>query len=264
MIPYTNYPYLDSPEPKKEFKKRLDRDIRRYNRSGLPKYPVYVCSNTDPCQVLERDFKYALYTIRRLGENDFPIIIVTKNPSMLLNEEYLKALSEANSLIQVTIPALDKRFEPGAPPPAERIRGVEELIRHGFIVVVRVDPIIPTYGRVRGQGEDEIEELVEILAGVGVEYIISKVLHLVNPKRARSPIHDRFYEELKPLYDEMGFRISPTTMLLNLEERKKLVSPVFRACRKYGIKTMFTCSDPAFFEGCKKCDGVEEILKLQY
>jgi len=206
---------LHHPRPKEDFRRRLDRDLKRYRRSHLPKYPVYLSSNSDPFQILEEWHGHALYTLRRLGEEGYPIILMTKNPGMLLKPGYLEAVAQSRSVVEVTIPFLDGRFEPGAPSPLSRIRAVRELVGVGLRVLARVDPIIPTFGRVQGQTREELWSLVGRLAEAGVSHVISKVLHLVNPGKLRSRRHLHFYRELLPLYLTKGFRISVSTFMLN-------------------------------------------------
>jgi DNA repair photolyase len=52
-IPYTKIKFIWNPEPKKDFKKRLGEDLKKYCQLGYPKYPVYICSSCDPFQPLE-------------------------------------------------------------------------------------------------------------------------------------------------------------------------------------------------------------------
>ncbi|MEM3437256.1 MAG: DUF1848 family protein [Nitrososphaerales archaeon] len=254
---------LQSPKPKGDFKAKLDRDIEKYNASGFPKYPTYLSSNTDPCQLLEERYHHTLYALKKLGEHGYPIVFMTKNPEMLLRSDYIEAIVKSRTVIQVTIPFIDSRFEPRAPHSMKRIYAVKQLVKLGFMVVVRLDPLVPTYGDIKGQSVNEIELLIEKFVNAGVKHIISKSLHLINVKKLHSRPHSWFYEKLKPLYLERGFKISRTTMLLNIEERRKLLKPVHEVCVKYGIK-LFTCSDPPFWRDCIGCDGVEEILGLHY
>jgi len=59
-----------NPRIKKNFKGRLDRDIKEYCDLGLPKIPVYLSSNCEPFQPLEEEHRHSLYALQRLtGRN---------------------------------------------------------------------------------------------------------------------------------------------------------------------------------------------------
>ncbi|MCX8191616.1 MAG: hypothetical protein N3F06_02270, partial [Nitrososphaerales archaeon] len=134
--------HIKDPKSKREFTKRIDEDIEDYIKSDLPRLPVYISSSCEAFHpLLEDRFAYTLYTLQRLREFDFPMIIMTKFSSKLLQPPYLKALDGSRVVIQVTIPFIDGRFEPFAPHPKERIRAVNELLKLGFKTIVRIDPI---------------------------------------------------------------------------------------------------------------------------
>jgi len=244
------------PKPKVEFRKRLNEDIERFCSSGLPKYPIYVSSSCEPFQPLEATYGHSLYTLRRLAENGFPIIIMTKNPEKLLEHDYLKVLSESKVIIQVTIPFSDSRFEPYSPPPERRIKAVAELIEMGFTVTVRLDPLIPSFGGVKGQSKEEISFLVSKFSDVGVSYIVSKCLRLV-PGIAK--MYPTFYYTAKPYFKN---RASEEGLCeLSLEAKKELLTPVYQACREHGMK-LCTCLDHIAFPHSTFCDMAEELFTM--
>jgi len=69
--------------------------------------------------------------------------------------------------IGFTITTLDEGIarwlEPGAPPPAERVRALEELSSEGLRTWVFYGPVIPGVN----DGDDVIEGLLEIVSGTG-------------------------------------------------------------------------------------------------
>jgi DNA repair photolyase len=245
-----------NPKPKEDFRNSLEKDIQRYCSSGFPKYPVYVSSNCEPLQPLEDEYRHTLYALKKLTEKDFPILIMTKNPSKLLEPDYVKALNKSKTMIQVTIPFLNNRFEPNAPTPNERIRAVGSLTTLGFQVVARVDPVIPVYDGIEGQSVEEIDSLVYKLHGVGVNLVVSKCLRLVNGIKKMYP---RLYDCLKPYYRIN--RSEESHCELNCESKQKLLTPIYEACNKYGMK-MATCVDGRHvnFPASIRCDGLEDML----
>jgi len=254
---YTRFSDILNPKPKDDFEKNLERDIQRYCSSGLPKYPVYVSSNCEPLQPLEDKYKNTLYALRKLRANNFPILIMTKNPSKLLEPEYSEVLDKSRTVIQVTIPFLNSRFEPYAPSPNERIHAIDCLTTSGFQVVARIDPIMPVYGAIEGQSVNEIDSLVNQLHRVGGNLIASKCLRLVPGIKKMYP---HLYDQLKPYYQIN--RSSESPWELNPESKQKLLTPVYKACEKRGI-TMATCVDGRHvsFPTSLRCDGLEEMLQ---
>jgi len=233
----------------------LEKAVQRYCSSNLPKYPVYVSSNCEPLQPLEEKYKHTLYALTKLTENDFPVIIMTKNPGKLLEPDYLRAMNKSKTVIQVTIPFLNSRFEPYAPTPNQRIQAVGSLTTLGFQVVARVDPVIPVYDGIEGQSVEEIDSLVCQLHRVGVRLIVSKCLRLVNGIKKMYP---KLYDCLKPYYRIN--RSEESHYELNSESKQKLLTPIYEACNKYGMK-MATCVDGRHvnFPASIRCDGLEKM-----
>lgn len=181
---------------------------------------------------------------------------MTKNPGKLLEPDYLEVLDKSQTVIQVTVPFLNNRFEPYAPLPNDRIHAMKSLTALAFQVVARIDPIIPTYGNVEGQSENEIDCLVSQLRKAGVWLIVSKCMRLaIGIKK----VYPHFYDELKPYY-RMN-RSSDRHWELSAESKQKLLEPIYSACEKYGMK-MATCVDSRHvnFPKSMRCDCFEEIV----
>jgi len=255
---YTMHPDILVPKCKVNFKARLDEDIEKYQESGLPKRLVYVSSNCEPFQPkLEDEHKHSLYALQRLGEAGFRTIVMTKNPGRLLEQPYREAIDRSRTIVHVTIPFLDSRFEPSAPPPQDRLQAVHELVKSGFKVVVRVDPRIPVCNGIAGQTSDELSSLFEQLHSDGVTDIVSKCLRLsIGIKK----LYPDFYERLKPYYVANGFRESRSVYVLNPDAKRQLLAPVYESCNRYRMR-LWTCMDDVGFAGTAICDGSEEILK---
>jgi DNA repair photolyase len=257
---YTRISDIFNPRCKKDFRRRLEQDVEEYCSRGFSKYPVYVSSNCEAFDpTLEERYGDALYTLRVLEKHNFPIIIMTKNPGTLLQPIYSDIMDKSRTVVQVTIPFLDSRFEPYAPPPQSRLKAVGELIDKGFTVVVRLDPLVPSSGMVKGQSREEIDQLIEQASNVGVRKLVSKCLRLT---MGIKKLHRDFYDQLKPYYLVCGYRESPPVRVLKPDVKEKLLTSVYEACGRNGV-AFFTCMDHVSFRDARLCDGTEEILGLR-
>jgi len=253
---YTRPSDIANPKPKKDFENNLRKDLLRYTSKGWPRFPVYVSSNCEPFQPLEEKHRFTLFTLKELAKNGFPLIVMTKNPKQLLSSDYLETLDKNQTVIQITIPFLDTRFEPYAPEPNRRIKEMEKLAKHDLNVVVRIDPIIPTYGNIIGQTQKEIDSLIDQIFKAGIRLIGSKCLRLV---AGIKKLYPKFYDELRPFYKANRLKESPWE--LNPELKKQLLTKVYTACNIYGLR-MATCIDGRHVNlpGTLKCDGSDTIL----
>lgn len=250
-------PNFDKPRCKQNYEANLKRDIERALELGLGNLLVSVSNSCDPFQPLERVYKHTLYAIKRLIENGFRLILLTKNPAQLLEKQYLSALDPKNAIIEVTIPFLDNVgfFEPCAPSSQERIDAVCNLVNAGFIVSARIDPVIPRFGEVLGQSSDEIAALVEKLSQVGVKHVVAKCLRLTGVTARANPV---FYHALVPFYKANGYWAGNCYVIRD-EVKKELLSPVYQACERYGLK-LSTCTDHVQFLNSRFCDQSEAKL----
>lgn len=236
------------PRPKGDFERDLERDIRLLKGQGLEPW-VSISNSTDPLQPIEERYRHTLYSLKRLLEEGFPVLLLTKNPKTLLSPEYLNALFLGRARIHVTIPFLRKSpLEPRSPSPEERIEAVGNLVSLGFDVGVRIDPVIPWEGGL-GQSPDELRFLVFRLADVGVKKIYTKGLRLMGRHRCLQP---DFYFALKPLFRRQGIW-KGTYFVLRDEEKARLLSPVIEAAREAKVE-VFTCTDTLEFLGVRRCE----------
>jgi len=244
-------PNFEVPRCKKDFEKRLDAEIGRAVQLGLNELLVSVSDRADPFQPLESRYKYTLYTIRRLSEAKFRLIILTKNPERMMEPEYLDSIDPKRASIEVTIPFLNGRFfEPHIPPSQRRIELVSELIGAGYIVTARIDPVVPASGSIHGQSPEELRELVARLSAAGVRYVVSKCLVLLG---AIGKSHSALYQQLKPYYAANGYRGGRDVYILRDSVKRRLLTPVYEACVDHGIK-LSTCADHIQFPGTRLCD----------
>lgn len=247
------------PNIKKDFQKNFERDLGLIDTLNLQSLLVSISNSTDPFQcALETQYKHTLFALRLLNEKKMKVLILTKNPTILLSPEYLKALDIKNTVIQVSIAFFDKRedIEPLATSPTERIKAVRELVCLGYKTCVRVDPIIPNINGL-GQSKEELENLISALADARVKHIISKTLKLVGAVKKVNPV---FYETLLPYYRTNGYW-RKNCFMLNEKVKTDLLSPVYEKTKKEGI-TLFTCYETTNFPKAYSCDGAESLVGI--
>jgi DNA repair photolyase len=249
---------FDKPRCKQNFEKRLERDIKDALRLGLDKLPVSISNSCEPFQPLEDKYRHALLAIKLLTESGFRILILTKNPAKLLDIELLEAMDSKKTFIEATIPFQNSKFfEPNALPTTERIQAVAELIKHGFTVAVRVDPIIPQYGNIPGQTASEIETLIEKLHDARVKFIIAKCQRLVG---ATAKVHPELYYGLRPFYVANGSWTGNCYELKD-EVKQKLHVPIYQACNQHNM-LYSTCLDNVHFPNSVRCDRSSSFFMM--
>lgn len=247
------------------FRKSLQHDINRAGTLGINSYVVELSASTDPFQPSEAKYGESLFAITELLKAGFKVLIITKNPGLLLTDGYEHLLNDKNLFIDVSIASLYEGTKKGGllnnngPSSTKKIASVKEITGKGKEVRVRIDPIIPTLNTFKGQDEQELKELVKILSGSGVNLIISKTMRLSMgmPK----PIIENYL----PFYKKNGTLVG-STYILNPEIRKKMLSPIYDACRQNGIKFCPCCDFDVFNrENVSSCrvNGETHIMQRQ-
>jgi len=240
--------------PKKELLAVLKREAARLNGETIS-----LCNSSDPYPRVEASEGLTRRCLEILAECNCKIQIITK--SNLVTRDY-DLLIKVPSTVALTITTEDdslaKVIEPFAPSSSQRIRAVQDLIKAGIPVSVRIDPIIPL---VNDQLQN-LQSFIATLSGIGVKHLTCSTykakpdnwmrLNQVMPKAA---------EKIKHLYFQQGERIGGS-MLLAKEVRFKILKSVrdladannmkFGVCRE-GLAQLNTAS----------CDGSWLMPKLK-
>jgi len=250
----TSYIRVERSTPKKDFIKRLLRDLERAN----PQIPISMSNSSDPYPPEEAAYKLTRKTLEILLPRGFKVLVVTKGALVARDADLL---SKGNAAVTMTITTLDenlaKRLEPGAPSPRERINALRVLVEHNVPVGVRVDPIIPFLN----DDESEIKELIETLASIGVKFIVTSTYKARpdNLKRMKKGFPE-IADKLDRLYRASGEWVRGY-WYLPLILRKKLLRPVIEAARKMGLEYA-TCREGLTSRewfNAKSCDGTHLI-----
>jgi DNA repair photolyase len=127
-------------------------------------------NTTEPWQ----DKQQAISILQLCNKFSLPLFLQMKGLNFDAVCDYLKPFAD-NSSIFVSLPSLDqrvaKRFEPGTPPIAERLRIIEWLRNEDFYVIGALSPYCEQWA------EDPVK-LVDTLADTGVNQIFFDYLHL--------------------------------------------------------------------------------------
>ena len=197
------------PREKKDFNKKLENDLTNIKKLSLHPAPIHISNSTDPLQPLEKIHKHTLLLLNKLKESRSlftTITILTKNPSILCEPEYLeviKTLSTNDHLfqIEVTCPFHNdetrKFFEPEAPKVESRLEAIRKLRKENITVALRIDPIFPReplpkeffdkpllkdYDAPMSQTDEDLEILIKFAAEVGCSRVIVSPLKLTTSR----------------------------------------------------------------------------------
>jgi len=241
----TYVPNFHTPRVKPNFRKGLITDIKRL-REKEERVWISISNSCDPLQPLEERVGDTLFALNKLSESGFPLLLITKNPKLLLVKGYMEALSKGPSKIQVSIPFIKTPLEGGAPPSEERFLSIKELVKEGLDVSIRIDPVIP--GQI-GQDVQELKELIFRAKEAGVKKIYAKVLRLMTGFKRIRP---KFYETLLPFYKKEGVWCG-TYYVLKDHIKEELLLPIWESAQEAEME-LFTCTDRLYSPGVRQCE----------
>jgi len=277
------YCYAQSYEPdqarcKDNFKKKLLKDLAEIEEFNLPAAPVHLSNSTDPLQPIEQQQKLTLYTLQQLLRHRqyfTSVVILTKNPSTLLELEYMDVLRELAELpedhshksffdnnsepalrIEASLAFSNQDnadfYESGAPSIAKRMEALKQLRQNDIPVVLRIDPLLPRNPLPDGkfladfqlpdaQSLSALEELVRFAAVNGVLHIVYSVAKIVTPGYKPIP---QAMQQLKDVYEYVA---KPDKLILRggswrlpqITAQKHIVKPFLEICHSYGMKAYF-------------------------
>ena len=245
--------------PKKNFRRRLLRDLARYE----PGIPINIGTSSDPYPPEELEYgltRTALEILVPLGRR---VLITTKGTLYATRDRDL--LKRGNVAVTPTITTLDPRIsmiiEPGAPLPERRLGAVRAAAEAGIPVGVRVDPIIPYVN----DDPYEIEELVARIAEAGARFVVTSTYKARpdNLARLRAALPSGLARRIARLYSkDRAVRVGGY-MYLSRSERERLLRPVVEAARRYGLEHA-TCREGLTgreWFNAASCDGTHLIPK---
>lgn len=132
-------PSFNECRPKKDLLVQLKREAARLNGETIS-----IANSSDPYPRAEISTGLTRRCLEILSESNCKIQIITKSNIVTRDDDLLCKIP---STVALTITTEDdntaKLIEPWAPPPSQRLRAAQDLIKAGIPVSVRIDPIIP-------------------------------------------------------------------------------------------------------------------------
>ncbi len=154
----------------------------------------------DSYQPIERDYQLTKRALQVVHEYDYPVHMLTKSVLIKRDIDVLKRISErSGAIVSFSFSSVDDKisavFEPGVPPPSERLRALAFFKKEGIACGMFLLPAIPLI-----TDTPELMEYALIKASeVGVDFVIFGGMTLKEGKQK-----DYFLDSIQGLYPELA------------------------------------------------------------
>jgi len=153
----------------------------------------------DSYQPAEKKYELTRKTLQLLYEKNFPVHVLTKSTLVKRDIDILKQINKkTRAIVSFSFSSADDEisaiFEPGVPPPSERLKTIKMFKEEGISCGMYLMPVIPFITDTR----EKMEETVRKACEVGVDFIIFSGMTL---KEGRQK--DYFFDVLKNRYPEL-------------------------------------------------------------
>jgi len=264
---------------KHAFRANLVKDLDALDTYDVRPAPVHISNSTDPLQSLEEEHRHTLYALTKLAERRHrftTVTVLTKNPAVLTDEHYLRALHRLNKLpadhpcsarfaengysplrVECSLAFRDdhsrKLLDRAAPSVESRMAAIRFLRKEGLSVFVRIDPLFPRdplpggkkmsdFGLPDIQPAADLEDLIRFARAVGAGHVVYSVGKITRPRFGTLP---PVMEKMKRVYEYL----SPEQPLVSRGGSWRLpaniasslvVEPFLNLCRQYSVEAK-TC-----------------------
>lgn len=268
----------DEPNCKSTYERKLLQDLDDLDKFNVPPAPVHLSNSTDPFQKLEEQVWQTKFTLKQILQHRHrftSVVLLTKNPSIAAQPEYVKLLQQLQSLpanhpqylkfVQQNIPALRleislafwqdtarKVFDPAAPSIQERIKAIHQLKEAQIPMVLRIDPLLPRdplpqgktmadFDLLQAQSLEDLEQLVRLASEMNARHIVYSAAKIIQP-RLKKMSHTM--KNLKRVYellvypDKLVFR-GGSWRLPEKTAKQYIIDPLLAICQKHQIPAMF-------------------------
>jgi DNA repair photolyase len=266
---------------KKTFRADLLKDLDALDVYDVPPAPVHISNSTDPLQPLEQEHRHTLYALETLAgrrRRFTTITVLTKNPSALTDERYVRALHRLGKLlpdhpraewfaanrhpplrVECSLAFYDDKsrrlLDPGAPAVENRMRAIRFLRKEHIPVLVRIDPLFPRNPLPGGrkmsdfdlpnvQPTVDLDKLIQFCKDVGAGHIVYSVAKITRPRQGGLPTvmkkMKRLYEYLAP-ERSLVFRGGSWRLLRPVAD-ELVVKPFLGLCRQHAVRAK-TCKN---------------------
>ncbi len=236
-------PNFSNCRPKKDLLATLKREALKLNGETIS-----IANSSDPYPRVEATTGLTRRCLEILTESNCRIQIITKSQIVTRDDDLLAKIP---STVALTITTEDeniaKLIEPWAPPPSQRLKAAQDLIKAGIPVSVRIDPIIPLIN-------DQQVRLISELSSIGVKHLTCSTYKAKADNWMRlAKAMPGVTKKLEPLYFQQGEKIGGSTLLpKNL--RYKLLKDIRDMAEGYGMK-FGVCREGLAQLNTAVCDG---------
>jgi DNA repair photolyase len=174
-------------------------ELLRRQIAKKPKDIVALSGVTDPYQPAEEKSAVTRRCLEVLADLEFPVFVATKSDLILRDLDLLEKIhSRSAAVVAFTITTFDEKlseiFEPGAPPPMERMQALMKIVAAGIPTGVLLIPILPYLT----DREDNIERVVRRAHAAGAAFVLFGNLTM------RDAQQERLFALLRERYPELG------------------------------------------------------------
>lgn len=175
-----------------------------FNKPSWQGEAVCFSGVTDCYQPLERRYELTRRALEVAARYRNPVQIITRSPLITRDLDLLLALHEHQAVsVTISIPILDaetaRALEPGAPPPAARLRAMAALTERGIPTGVSLGPLIP------GINDASIPETLRAAREAGATWTFTQLVRL--PGAAAEVFEERLHEALPLRADAVMARL---------------------------------------------------------
>lgn len=217
------------------------------NRAKRKEYGIVaVSSATEPYMSIEKELKITREILKMILRYRFPVEIATKSTLVVRDLDILEQIDKTailpedlrgklkhKAIISFSLSTIDETlariFEPGAPPPIERLKTMKKCKDEGFFVGINFIPVLPFLS----DSQEELEKMIRTAKDFGADYVFVGALTLFGEgKRLYYKVLEKHFPNLLHKYKSL-FRIFSYPPK---EYQEKLTKIALEICTKVGIK----------------------------
>ncbi|MEA3253768.1 MAG: radical SAM protein [Chloroflexota bacterium] len=223
----------------------LEKQLSR--RAGKGEYGIIaLSSSTEAYMPVEEEMGMTRRLLEIILKYQFPVSVGTKSKLVLRDLDILREIDARailppdlkpglrhGTIISFSLSTLDRKlakiFEPGAPPPGERLEALGKCKEQGFLVGVNYIPVLPFLS----DSDSQLDEMIGTAKDYGADFVLIGSLTLFGEgKKFYYGVLERHFPELVPKYKSL-FRIFP---MPSREYQKELEEKTAALCQKHEIR----------------------------
>lgn len=177
-------------------KKELDEKRKSIIKSG---YVMVGGGVGDSYQPIEKKYKLTQQALQFLYEKNHPVHILTKSTLVERDIEIIKNINKkSKAIVSFSFSSADDKisaiFEPGVPPPSERLKTISQIKNEGIPTGMFLLPVIPFITDIPSVMTDTIRKAHD----AGVDFIVFGGMTLKDGRQMQY-----FYDVLKKYYPDL-------------------------------------------------------------